>query len=127
MSGAPLFAQIDTFILRVADHAAAAAWYAEALGLQAAYTDAAEGLTVLALAQGTSLTLWQRKAGEAAAGADATGAFPVFATADAAAARDTLMARGVHAGDLLEGPGVRYFQFQDADGNRLEACQVLDG
>ena len=40
----PLFDRIDTLILRVADHEAAAAWYAATLGLRASWTDAAEGL-----------------------------------------------------------------------------------
>lgn len=121
----PLFDQIDTFILRVADLEAAVAWYAAMLGLQAAYTDPVERLAVLPLAQGASLTLWQRKAGEPAPDPGAQGAFPIFATADAAAALEALKGRGARAGGLVEGAGVRYFQFQDLDGNRLEACEVL--
>lgn len=121
----PLFDRIDTCILRVADCEAAVAWYAAALGLQASFTDPAERLAVLPLAHGTSLTLWQCKAGEPAPDRDAPGAFPIFATQDAAASREELQRRGVRVGKLLESPGVRYFDFQDLDGNRFEACQVL--
>lgn len=120
-----LFDRIDTFILRVADYQAAAAWYAANLGLEAAFVDAGECLAVLPLAEGASLTLWQRKAGEPAADPHVQGAFPIFATRDAAAAFETLKRRGVRVGELQRGDGVVYFRFQDADGNCLEACQVL--
>lgn len=121
----PLFDRIDTFILRVADYQAAVAWYAAALGLQASFTDPDERLAVLPLAHGTSLTLWQRKAGEPAPDRDASGPFPIFATPDAATSREELKRRGVYVGNLSESAGVRYFDFRDLDGNRLEACQVL--
>ena len=121
----PLFDQIDTFVIRVTDYEAAVAWYAATLGLRASFTDPAEGLAVLPLAHGTSLTLWQCKTGECAPARGAPAAFPIFATPDAAAALAELKCRGVRAGSLVEGAGVRYFDFQDLDGNRLEACQVL--
>ena len=121
----PLFDQIDTFILRVTDYEAAVAWYAATLGLLASYTDPAERLAVLPLAHGTSLTLWQCKIGESAPDREASAAFPIFATPDAAAALAELKRRGVRAGSLVESAGTRYFSFQDPDGNRLEACQVL--
>ena len=121
----PLFDRIDTFVLRVADYEAAVAWYAAALGLPASFTDPAEGLAVLPLAQGTCLTLWQCKAGEPAPDRDAPAAFPIFATPDAAAALVELKRRGARVGSLVESAGVRYFDFRDPDGNRLEACQVL--
>lgn len=121
----PLFDRIDTFVLRVADYEAAVAWYAATLGLTASFTDPAEGLAVLPLAQGTCLTLWQCKAGEPAPDRDARTAFPIFATPDAAAALAELKRRGARVGSLVESAGVRYFDFRDPDGNRLEACQVL--
>lgn len=123
---APLFDRIDTLILRVADHRAAAGWYAAALGLQTTHDDDGEGLSVLSLPQGSSLTLWQRKPGEAAAVPDAQGAYPIFATGDAVAAREELRRRNVRVGELEDGPGVRWFTFHDPDGNRLEACEVLE-
>ena len=120
-----LFDRIDTFVLPVADYQAAADWYAAKLGLQATYVDAGEALAVLPLAQGASLTLWQRQAGGPAPDPRAQGAFPIFATPDAAAACATLKRRGVRVGELERGDGVVYFRFHDADGNCLEACQVL--
>src|SRR5690606_5305626 len=56
-----LFDEVDTLIIRVSDYEAAAAWYAAALGLHASFTDPVEGLVVLPLSRGTSLTLWQHK------------------------------------------------------------------
>lgn len=124
---AALFDRIDTFILRVSALDEAIAWYAGRLGLEAAYVDPDERLAVLPLPQGPGLTLWELKPGETPAAADAQGAYPIFATADAAAAHAELARRGVDVGELRRGEGVVFFQFRDADGNRLEVCQALEG
>lgn len=108
---AALFDRIDTFILRVSALDEAIAWYAGRLGLEAAYVDPDERLAVLPLPQGPGLTLWELKPGET----------PV------AAAHAELARRGVDVGELRRGEGVVFFQFRDADGNRLEACQALEG
>jgi catechol 2,3-dioxygenase-like lactoylglutathione lyase family enzyme len=125
MHKSPLFDRIDTFILPVRNYQAATEWYAEALGLEAGYSDPEERLTVLALGTGSSLTLWEQQAGRANPQPSAAKAFPIFATDDAAAAREALHSRGVRVDELQEGPGVRYFTFYDVDGNRLEACEVV--
>lgn len=121
-----LFDEIDTLIIRVSDYEAAAAWYAAALGLHASFTDPVEGLVVLPLARGTSLTLWQQKPDASIPGTSANGTYPFFATRDAAAAAAELKRRGVCVGELIHGDGVKYFQFQDPDGNCLEACQTSE-
>lgn len=118
-----MFSRLDTLILRVHDLSAARTWYAATLGLTAVYVDEAEGLAVLGL-EGTSLTLWQLKPGEAMVDS-ATAPYPIFSVADAAAAQTLLRERGTAAGALQVGPGVRFFSFRDLDGNRLEACEVL--
>jgi catechol 2,3-dioxygenase-like lactoylglutathione lyase family enzyme len=117
-----MFSRLDTVILRVRDLAAAQQWYATTLGLHAVYEDAAQGLAVLGLDGGASLTLWAVPAGQTV-GPSST--FPIFGVADARAAHAHLAARGVAAGPLTDGPGVRYFRFTDPDGNPLEACEVL--
>lgn len=123
MAPAPLFRRIDTVILRVSNLETAVRWYESVLGLPSVHRDEAVRLAVLAL-DGTSLTLWERGAGEAAPAADAAGTYPIFATGDAAGARERLVARGVAAGPLETGEGVRFFRFEDPDGNVLEACEV---
>jgi catechol 2,3-dioxygenase-like lactoylglutathione lyase family enzyme len=119
----PLFRRIDTVILRVSKLEAAVRWYESVLGLLAMHHDDTARLAVLAL-DGTSLTLWERGAGEAAPAATATATYPIFATDDAAGAREHLAAHGVAVGALESGEGVRFFRFADPDGNVLEACEV---
>ena len=126
MEPTPLFDRLDTIILRVRDLERACAWYAATLGLRAAFEDPAEGLAVLPVGDTTSLTLWQLKPGETMPAPDAAGAFPIFAATDAAAARQVVLQRGARVDELVDGPGVRFFSFWDVDGNRLEACQVLE-
>ena len=126
MAERPLVERIDTIILRVRDYEAAVDWYTEKLGLQATYTDAAQGLAVVAF-DGHSLTLWQLKSGEVLPPRGTCVPFPIFVAADAAALHAELEGRGVAVESLQEGGGVRFFSFWDLDGNRLEACQVLGG
>lgn len=126
MAEPPLFERIDTIILRVRDYEAAADWYTEKLGLQTTYTDAAQGLAVLAF-DGHSLTLWQLKPGDVLPPRGTCVPFPIFVAADAAALHSELHERGVVVDRLQEGGGVRFFSFWDLDGNRLEACQALGG
>lgn len=117
-----MFSRLDTLIIRVRDIAAAQRWYTETLDLDVVYADEDEKLAVLGL-EGTSLTLWQLKDGEEVP--QGAGAFPIFAVDDARAAHEGLLAKGVTVEPLQSGTGVRYFDFFDPDGNRLEACQVL--
>jgi catechol 2,3-dioxygenase-like lactoylglutathione lyase family enzyme len=117
-----MFSRLDTVVLRVRDLPAAQQWYATTLGLGAIYEAHDEGLVVLGLAGNASLTLWALPADETA-GASST--FPIFGVDDAHAAHAHLRARGVAAGPVTEGPGVRYVRFADPDGNTLEACEVL--
>lgn len=117
-----MFSRLDTVIVRVRDLAAARAWYAATLGLHAVYEDVAHGLAVLGLDGSASLTLWAVGRGEAV-GPSST--YPIFGVADARAAHAHLVARGVAAGPLAGGPGVRCFRFSDPDGNPLEACEVV--
>lgn len=117
-----MFTRLDTVILRVRALAAAQHWYATHLGLRPVFEDADQGLAVLGLDGGTSLTLWALADGTAP-GASST--FPIFAVADARAAHAQLQARGVSVEPLVEAPGVCYFRFADLDGNPLEACEVL--
>lgn len=117
-----MFSRLDTVILRVRDLPSTQQWYATTLGLHAVYEDAAQGLAVLGLDGGASLTLWAVRDGEEVR---PSSTYPIFGVVDAATAHAHLAARDVAAGPLTEGPGVRYFRFADPDGNPLEACEVL--
>jgi catechol 2,3-dioxygenase-like lactoylglutathione lyase family enzyme len=50
----------------------------------------------------------------------------IFAVEDVRAAHSALQAQGADPEPLGDAEGVRFFAFRDLDGNRLEACQVLD-
>lgn len=116
-----MFSRLDTVVLRVRDLEAARAWYAEKLALDAIHHDAAEGLAVLGMSGGATLTLWQAQEVPPSA------TFPILGVDDAAAARRHLEDRGVAVEPLVEAPDVRYFGFRDPDGNRLEVCEVVQG
>lgn len=120
----PVFARLDTALLRVRDLEASRAWYEQKLGLKAVHVDKAAALVVFDLG-GAPLTLWQWPPGQAPAAPPAGWAFPIFGVADARAAHARLVAGGLSPEAVQEGPGVRWFRFHDLDGNVLEACQVL--
>lgn len=117
-----MFSRLDTVILRVRDLADARAWYATTLDLHPVFEDPAQGIAVLGLEGGASLTLWALPPGEAPR---ASSTYPIFGVADARAAHARLLAAGVAAEPLVEAPDVRYFRFADVDGNALEACEVV--
>ena len=59
-----VFTRIDTIVLRVTDYSAASDWYCR-IRVHGRLCRSREGLAVLGLGQGTSLTLWQLQPGEA--------------------------------------------------------------
>jgi catechol 2,3-dioxygenase-like lactoylglutathione lyase family enzyme len=122
-----VFTRIDTIVLRVSDYTAASDWYCTHLGFKVVFADPNEGLAVLALGQGTSLTLWQLRPGEAGPRDTSGSPFPIIAATDASVQRGELIARGIKTSALSELPGLRFFSFWDPDGNRLEACEVVVG
>lgn len=124
MSDARILSRLDTVLLRVRDLGAARAWYERRLGFSSIFADDAEGLVVFDTGGPTSLTLWAWKPGEEVV---AGSAFPIFAVDDADAVRGLLLERGVAAGEVEEGGGVRSFDFGDPDGNRIGVCQLLEG
>lgn len=83
-------------------------------------------MAVLNVGRGCSLALWELRAGEHVAVDEKAGAFPIFETLDARSQRLLLQSRGVVTSELRETPGLRCFSFWDLDGNRLDACEVLE-
>jgi hypothetical protein len=120
------FTRIESIVLRVRSRQAAVAWYRGSVGLQLLFEDPAEGMAVLNAGQGCSLTLWELRPGDELAGGEKSGTFPIFEAIDARAQRLQLQSRGVVTSALREIPGLRCFTFWDLDGNRLDACEVLE-
>lgn len=121
---AGVFQGLDTVVMRVADVAAAAAWYREKLGLEPTFVDPEARLVVFDLGGATSLTLWQLERIDVPVVLGAATAYPVFSVSNVEQVWNTLRDRGVLVDPVVESGGVRRFQFRDLDGNRLEACQV---
>ena len=114
---------IETVVVRVSDYSTAADWYCTILGCTVVFTDPVQGLVVLQFGHGTTLTLWQLRAGERFLDDPQPCPFPVVATTDAVAQRIDLAGRGVRTSGLSELPGFRFFSFWDPDGNQLGACE----
>jgi catechol 2,3-dioxygenase-like lactoylglutathione lyase family enzyme len=126
MTTSPLFSRVDTVVLRVRDRAAAVEWYRTRLGLQVVFQDPTHGVAVFNVGHGGSLTVWELQPDEVCPAAGAACAFPIFDAADAIAQRRELIARGVNTSELREISGVRCFSLWDLDGNRLDACELLE-
>jgi hypothetical protein len=110
----------------VRNRQAAGAWYRASLGLQVLFEDPAEGMAVLNVGQGCSLTVWELPAGAEGTLGATSGTFPILETVDARAYRLHLQSRGVVTSELRETAGLRCFTFWNLDGNRLDVCEVLE-
>ena len=126
MSATRSFTRIDSIVLRVRSRQAAIAWYRSSLGLQLLFEDASEGMAVFGVGRGYSLTLWELRPGEEGVFDEKAGTFAIFEAVDARGQRLDLQSRGVVTSDLREAPGLRCFSFWDVDGNRLDACEVVE-
>ncbi len=134
--------RLDAVVLRVRNLDRAIDWYANTLGLTPAHRDDATGIAILQL-DGAPLTLWRipdaaPDGGDGNDTGEATGvegvrgepplsahvaAFPIFAVQDAEAAHAALQQAGVRVSPLREDLSVRWCEFTDPDGNRLEVCE----
>ena len=83
-------------------------------------------MAVLGVGRGYSLTLWVRRQGEECTFDEKACTFPIFEAVDARSQRLDLQSRGVVTSELREVPGLRCFSFWDLDGNRLDACEVVE-
>ena len=126
MSATRSFTRVDSIVLRVRSRQAAVAWYRSSLGLRVLFEDPSEGVAVLNVGQGCSLTLWELRRGEAGAFDEKAGTFPILEALDARSQRLHLQSRGVVTSELRETSGLRCFSFWDLDGNRLDACEVVE-
>ena len=126
MPGSLSFTRIESVVLRVRSLEAAVAWYRASLGLQVLFEDSAEGMAVLNVGQGCSLTIWELPAGAEAVPTGPSGTFPILEAVDARAYRLDLQTRGVVTSGLRETAALRCFTFWDLDSNRLDVCEVLE-
>ena len=113
---------IDTVLVRVSNIATSKKWYLEKLGLTLLFEDDEMKLAVLDTKGPTSLTLWQTDK-TVSVNRD-TASYPIFKTPDADALKQALSNREIETGEIIEDAYVKYFFFNDPDGNILEACQV---
>jgi len=119
-----IFERLDTVLIRVKRLVEAKDWYETRLGFVEQYFDDRQKLVVFDTGGNTSLTLWELKQGEEVLQGGTAAVFPIFAVNDACEARETLLRKGVEAGEVITDEGVSFFKFRDIDGNQLEACQV---
>lgn len=111
-----MFSRIDTVFLRVRNLEKALGWYTEQLGLTVRWRQ--PGLACLNLGE-TPLTLIEVTEGFSSVPEPTFN----FYAADIDTAYGRLREAGVTVdAQIAEEPGVRWFGFQDPDGNRLEVC-----
>ena len=116
-----MFRRIDTVFLRVRNLDAALAWYTEHLGLTVRWRQ--PGVGCLNVAE-TPLTLLEATDGFTPASEPTFN----FYAADIDGVYQRLQQAGVVVDDqITDSPGVRWFDFQDPDGNRLEVCWFPEG
>ena len=125
MSASLSFPRIESVVLRVRSRQAAVDWYRSSLGLQVLFEDSAEGMAVLNVGRGCSLTVWELRASAEGTPGETSGTFPILEAVDAHAYRLHLQSRGVVTSELRETAGLRCFTFWDLDGNRLDVCEVF--
>ena len=119
---AGVFTRLDTVIVRVRDLARAKAWYQEVLELVPRFE--AEHIVVFDTGGPTSLTL-EYPGPEVDARVTRAGAarcYPIFYTDDIEGVHELLSSRGVNVGEIQSDEMVRYFAFEDLEGNFFNVC-----
>src|SRR5688500_727484 len=109
-----MFQGVYVISLPTQDAASAGKWYAEVLGL----TKTFENPGMAGFRVGDALTLVLSESDQKASGA---GGVPIFKAADLDAARAALLRAGVAVSPVKSHGKVRWIEFHDPDGNRLEA------
>lgn len=121
-SRAGLFTRLDTVIVRVRDLVRAKAWYQEVLELTPRFET--EAIVVFDTGGPTSLTI-EYPGAEVDAQVARSGAarsYPIFYADDIDSVHELLTLRGVKAGPVQADGAVRYFAFEDLEGNFFNVC-----
>jgi len=119
---AGIFGRLDTVIVRVRDLARAKAWYQEVLELTPRFE--AKSIVVFDTGGPTSLTI-EYPGPEVDAQITRTGAarsYPIFYADDIEGAHRLLASRDVQVGPIQSDGVVRYFVFEDLEGNFFNVC-----
>ena len=112
-----LFKRIDTVFLQVNDFDRTIKWYCDVLGFTLRWKDDEGGYAALNIGE-TALTLVRSKTEPAK---NANISFN-FYTADIERAQQLLLQNNVNVGSINEDGQVKWFKFQDIEGNELEVC-----
>ena len=123
-TGIKLLQGIDTVIVRVSNIATSKEWYIKKLGLALLFEDDNLKLVVLDTKGPTSLTLWQTD--KTVSVNRNTASYPIFRTPDADALRQELLNRGIEVEEIIQDAYVKYFFFNDPDGNILKLVKFMN-
>jgi catechol 2,3-dioxygenase-like lactoylglutathione lyase family enzyme len=117
------FKRIDTVFLKVNNFEKAIDWYCSVLGFTVRWKDENGGYAALNIGE-TPLTL-VRTSGEELTLNKANVSFNFF-TSDVEAAHQHLLENGVKAEQINVDGEVKWFKFEDLEGNQLEVCHFKE-
>lgn len=116
-----IFKRIDTVFLQVKDFEGSIKWYCDVLGFTLRWKDEKGGYAALDIGE-TPLTL-VRATKEPNKSASIS--FNFF-TPDIEKAHQLLIQNDVNVGSINEDGQVKWFKFQDLEGNELEVCHFIE-
>ena len=117
---------LHTTVLRVTNLEESRRWFVEKVGMTVVYEDIHYRLISLELGQGSRLSLWEFRPGEAPTDTTKETAYMVLLSKDARGDHATLTARGVKTDPIEEYErGLRMFWFSDPDNHRFCVIEFL--
>lgn len=118
----PTLEGIDTVTLRVSDIQKSKIWYREKLGLRLIFEEETLKLAVFQTWGVSRLTLWETT--EPITVNSKTACYPIFRTTNAELLRKELIDRDIRVDEITHYDFISFFNFYDADGNVIEACEI---
>lgn len=115
-----IFKRIDTVFLQVSDFEQAIKWYGDVLGFKLRWKDDKGGYAALDIGE-TLLTLVRTNNNEKPVRKNNHISFN-FYTSDIEQAHQYLVQNDVNVEPIIEDKDVKWFKFQDLEGNDLEVC-----
>ncbi len=117
-----IFKRIDTVFVKVKNLEKASEWYETVMGFESTWKDIAGGYVSFAVGE-TALTLARVPEGEELKVSE-TPAFNFYAS-DVQEAHRYLVEKGVNTSEITIDADVKWFSFEDVEGNKLEVCSFL--